>query len=155
MVRKNFEDVVQVVNLLKMRGTISDFELTIIKNKSESEVAEILRESEIYLSFGTQEGCPMPPTEAMACGCIVVGYDGWGGREYFQPEFSYPIKTGDIVTFAATVELVAEMCRRNRPLVEEMGKKAARYVKEHYSMEREKQDVIEFWSGLTRQQVNS
>jgi hypothetical protein len=150
MVRKNFEDVVQVVNLLRTRRAISDFELANLKNKSEAEVAAVLRESEIFLSFGTQEGCPMPPTEAMACGCIVIGYDGWGGREYFKPEFSYPIPTGDIVTFAETVELVAEMSRRTPALVEEMGKKAACYVRENYSMERERQDVIEFWTGLIR-----
>jgi glycosyltransferase involved in cell wall biosynthesis len=155
MPRKNFEDIVQVVNLLKIRRSIPDFDWAIIKNMPESEVARTLRESQIFLSFGTEEGCPMPPTEAMACGCIVIGYDGWGGREYFKPEFSYPIQTGDILKFATTIESVAKLCRRDPASVTEMGATAARYVRDHYSMERERQDVIQFWTALTQQHLES
>jgi hypothetical protein len=148
MVGKSFKDVVQVVNLLKVRRTVSDFQLTIIKDMTESEVAKTLRDSEIFLSFGTQEGFSMPPTEAMACGCIVIGYDGWGGREYFKSEFSYPILTGDIITFASTIEKVADRFRRNPESMAEMGASAARYVSQHYSLERERQDIVDFWNKL-------
>ena len=37
-----------------------------------------LRESAIFLSFSLREGLPLPPAEAMACGCVVIGFHGFG-----------------------------------------------------------------------------
>jgi hypothetical protein len=32
---------------------------------------------------GIVRGFRFPPAEAMLCGCVVVGYHGKGGQEYF------------------------------------------------------------------------
>jgi hypothetical protein len=47
-------------------------------------VAEALKHSHIFLATGFPEGCPLPPLEAMACGCLVVGYAGFGGFDYMR-----------------------------------------------------------------------
>ncbi len=49
---------------------------------SREKVAEELKKSNIFLNIGYPEGFPFPPLEAMACGCIVVGYTGGGGNEF-------------------------------------------------------------------------
>jgi len=46
-------------------------------------VADILRSSRVFLSFSQREGFGLPPLEALACGCAVVGYHGFGGRALF------------------------------------------------------------------------
>ena len=74
MPRKNAADVVQVLNLLKFRGALRGFELAPIHGQPERQVAAVLGEALVFLSFGHPEGCPLPPLEAMACGCVVVGY---------------------------------------------------------------------------------
>ena len=61
--------------------------------RSEAAVADILRESQVFLSFGHPEGFGLPPAEALACGCLVIGYHGGGGREYFGPAGAYPAGT--------------------------------------------------------------
>jgi len=66
-----------------------------IMNMTEEQTAEILGESTIYLSLSSMESFGLVPIEAMASGCIVVGFHGYGGREYagaengfwFSPEF--------------------------------------------------------------------
>ena len=68
---------------------LADFRIRPIVNLDETGVAACLRESLIFLSLGQHEGLPLPPAEAMACGAIVVGYDGFGGREYMRPEFGF------------------------------------------------------------------
>jgi glycosyltransferase involved in cell wall biosynthesis len=47
-------------------------------------VAEALASAHIFLATGFPEGCPLPPLEAMACGCLPVGYMGFGGADYMR-----------------------------------------------------------------------
>jgi hypothetical protein len=47
-------------------------------------VAETLQSAHIFLATGFPEGCPLPPLEAMACGCLPVGYMGFGGADYMR-----------------------------------------------------------------------
>ena len=55
-----------------------------IRNKSHAEVADILRNADIFLATGFPEGCPLPPLEAMASGCVVTGFSGFGGWDYMR-----------------------------------------------------------------------
>jgi hypothetical protein len=55
-----------------------------IENRSPDEVAEMLRSCHVFLATGFPEGCPLPPLEAMACGCLVAGYAGFGGFDYMR-----------------------------------------------------------------------
>ena len=59
--------------------------------------------------------------EAMASGCVVIGYHGRGGKEYFQRSFSYPIEAGDIVGFAKAVESVLAREKESRGQLERPG----------------------------------
>jgi hypothetical protein len=47
-------------------------------------VARVLQESHIFLATGFPEGCPLPPLEAMSCGCLPVGFGGLGGWDYMR-----------------------------------------------------------------------
>ncbi|GAB7079637.1 glycosyltransferase family protein [Megalodesulfovibrio paquesii] len=61
-------------------------------------VAAALRRSQIFLATGFPEGCPLPPLEAMASGCLVTGFAGHGGWDYLRqawdglpgPWFAHP-----------------------------------------------------------------
>lgn len=57
-----------------------------ISGKAESEVAQLLAESAVFLALGRLEGFGLPPIEAMASGCIVVGFTGDGGRSFATTE---------------------------------------------------------------------
>jgi glycosyltransferase involved in cell wall biosynthesis len=112
------------------------------------EAAALLRDCAVFLSFGQPEGCPLPPLEAMACGCVVIGYHGYGGREYFRLELSYPVPVGDTIPFARTVEGVLQAYRNNPAPLQRQGAQAAAFVREHYSPAREEQDIVSFWRGI-------
>ncbi|MBU1230079.1 MAG: glycosyltransferase family 1 protein [Proteobacteria bacterium] len=47
-------------------------------------VAEALQSAHIFLATGFPEGFSLPPLEAMACGCLPVGYMGFGGSDYMR-----------------------------------------------------------------------
>jgi len=148
MPRKNAADALQVLGILKLHGSLDDFNVVAIENKNEAGVADILKESMFFLSFGYPEGCPLPPAEAMASGCIVVGYDGFGGREYFDECFSYPVPVGDITGFADTVEKLVNLYSESPDVLKEKGKMASAYVRENYSPKKEQEDILNIWNKL-------
>lgn len=53
-------------------------------------VAKILQTSDVFLATGFPEGCPLPPLEAMACGCLCVGFSGFGGLDYMRDARNSP-----------------------------------------------------------------
>jgi hypothetical protein len=148
MTRKNAQDALQVVNILKFRGALDGFEICIIDNEKEADVARIMRESLIFLSFSYAEGFSLPPAEAMACGAIVIGYHGMGGREFFDPDYSYPIPNADIIHFAKTVESVIGLYRADPAGLADKGRHASEHILKTYTYERERQDIFTFWDEM-------
>lgn len=55
-----------------------------IHGRSREEVAGLLRSSHIFLATGFPEGCPLPPLEALASGCLLAGFGGFGGWDYMR-----------------------------------------------------------------------
>jgi len=148
MPRKHAEDAVQVVNLLKHRGALAGWRVVPVDGMPEPEVAGVLARCAVFLSFGQQEGGPLPPLEAMACGCVVVGYHGRSGREYFREEFSRPVEAGDVVGFAQAAEGVLRAFDADPVGVRVMGERAAAYVRDHYSPEREAMSILAAWEFI-------
>lgn len=151
---KNRADALQVINILKFRGVLKDWELVPFINVPQREVARIFRDSLIFLSFGYPEGFGLPAAEAMASGCLVVGFHGGGGREFFRPEFSYPIDQGDIVSFAKTVEKIITDYDAAPECFIRKGLMAANFIREQYSPENEETDVLTAWKTIFELQRN-
>jgi hypothetical protein len=145
MPRKNPQDAEQVLMMLRLRGVLDDWTITPIDGMNEGEVAKVLGESSVFLSFGHPEGCPLPPAEAMLAGAIVVGYHGMGGREYVRSEHAYPIPVGDVRAFVETAERVL---REDPRALDATAERAATFIRETYPPEREEAEVLAFWRDL-------
>ncbi|MEF3697000.1 glycosyltransferase family 1 protein [Desulfolutivibrio sp.] len=87
MPRKNKALADQIHRLVQARRpqTGLPIRFTPIQDMTQAQVATALGQSHIFLAVGFPEGCPLPPLEAMACGCLVVGYAGLGGLDYLRP----------------------------------------------------------------------
>lgn len=114
-----------------------------IEGVRESRVAEIMGQSQVFLSLGRNEGFGLPPVEAMASGCLVVGFVADGGREYADPSNGLWCDPEDYI---AVVDRLAEALDGfetgdSQPIVEAAQATAARF--NLASMER---DLVDFWT---------
>lgn len=154
MMGKHPEDIEQVINILKFKGLLRDYELILIQDMSPTQVAAVLKESLIFLSFGYPEGFSLPPAEAMSCGCIVVGYHGFGGKEYFNREYCYPVEHGNIISFVENIKEVIETNETNPVDLQAKGKQASSFITTQYSLQNEEQDLINVWKDLVNNSRN-
>jgi hypothetical protein len=95
------------------------WELVAIQNASESEVADLLFDSSIFMSFSEFEGLPLPPLEAAIAGNLVIGYTGQGAREYWSAPNFHEIQQGDIIGFVGAVD--AGVLAFDRGLINRLG----------------------------------
>ena len=96
---RKLPDHAEMVYFLLKEHLPEDWSLVPVVNKSEDEVANLLSESSIFLSFSDLEGFGLPPLEAAFCGNMVVGYTGQGGKEYFDPPVFHEVQNGDFVKY--------------------------------------------------------
>lgn len=145
MPRKRADDAHQVLRLLAAHGSLEGWEVVPIEDRSEAETAGLLRSCSVFLSFSAQEGFGLPPAEAMACGCYVVGFPGLGGREYFDPAFSSPIEEDDVLAFAKEATAVLE---DDPATLAKRASSASAYVLSRYSLNGQREDLLAFFLRL-------
>jgi len=93
-----------------------------IDNLQREQVAMRLRGAHIYLSTSVQEGLGLPPLEAMAAGCLVVGFAGGGGLDYATSANGIWLPDEDPWALADALLMTIQGCnfprsrRTNRPI---------------------------------------
>jgi len=151
MARKRTKEVTSIVHTIKARNFLPNWDLRCIRNASIEEVASILRESAIFLSFAHQEGFGLPLQEALLCGAAVVGYHGFAGKEIFRSApLIEEIREGDTMQFVSTVEQMALKIEENPSFYQEMEKKNAEYVLNAYNEEQEREDLKQIFAHLIK-----
>jgi glycosyltransferase involved in cell wall biosynthesis len=133
-----------------MRGCLERWEPVEINDLSESATAEALRTSSIFLSFSEQEGFGLPPAEAMASGCYVVGYTGLAGREYFDAAICTPVEEGNVLAFAMAVEQAMGRYEADPRAFRQIGLSAAARINARYSRQALREDLTSFYQSLPR-----
>ena len=88
------------------------------------------------------------PAEAMKAGCIVVGYAGVGGEEYFTAETGVKVPDSDFpALIAATRATVAEY-DRDPSRLDALRRRASDFITKTYSKDNFEQSVLRAWKGI-------
>ena len=124
------------------------FEIVPIEGRPQSEVAELIAESLIFLAVSLMEGFGLPAAEAMACGSVVVGYDAFGGRDFLRPDVAFPVPTGDVVALAHELEKVIALESSDPEILRARVRAAHELVASRYSPARQELELVRFWRGL-------
>lgn len=149
MPRRGLDELVQLIRILDSRGALDDWELVAIDGMTEAETAAILRRSAVFLALNQRGGFGLPPLEAMASGCIVVGFHGGCGRVYMRPGAALAIDDGEIIIFAQQLESVLERYGHDQEL-DRMCQSAVALVKSEFTTESEKVDIVAVFGDALR-----
>lgn len=150
MPRRRRDELQDVLTMLSDSGALSGWTVESIEWRSEGEVAQWLKKSAIFMSGSYMEGFGMPPAEAMACGCLVVGWHGVAGQEFFLPEITRVAAETD--TFSVFLEM-KKVLSMELSEISEIGTKASEYIRREYSSEKEADSVMRAWNGIIKPSV--
>lgn len=76
---------------------------------SEAETARLMGEAGVFLSLSRMESFGLTPLEAMACGCVVAGFTGLGGREYANERNGFWAEEDDFPACARQLSRAIEL----------------------------------------------
>jgi Glycosyl transferases group 1 len=147
------DDIAAMRHILRSRGLLERWELVAISGRTEHETAEIMRSCPIFVSFSEHEGFGLPPAEAMASGCYVIGYPGVAGREFFHDTYCHPVAEQDL---HALVRAVCEACalyEADPATLLDFGRVASQAITSRYSVARQRQALIDFYGPMISGEV--
>lgn len=180
MPRKNKALALQIqslTNALLQTHGLGAVKFIAIDGMTLPEVAKALQTCSIYLSTGFPEGFGLPALEAMASGCVPVGFSGLGGFEYmrnhersqlnwqlaplrsvlYNPPCPLPAKAwganglyvadGDVSGCAIALAAATEMAQKNSPLWMELQNNA-RLTAQAYTEEARATTAKTLWPEL-------
>lgn len=133
MSRRRASDLAATVQLLRRSPAMRGWKFDDISGVGRDDVAARLGRAAIFLAGSDREGFGLPPAEAMASGCYVIGFTGDGGREFMLEDHCSVIQDQNLVAFAGEVERIAQLWDRDRASVGRKTELARQFVRSHYS----------------------
>lgn len=127
---------------------LADIPWQAIDGQTEAVTSALLGQAAFFLSLSpTYEGFGLPPLEAMACGCLVVGFHGIGGRIYATPDNGLWIPDGDHLAAIDALAVGVRWWRDNDPAMTAMigrGQETA----SQYGLDKQFQGVVTAWAKI-------
>ena len=149
MPRKRPKDAIEILEKFKLRFPHhADFEFYKINNLAEGKVAEVLGESEIFLSLNYREGLGLPPLEAMASGCVIVGFHGGGGKEYTSNYNGLWLERRDIEAYVSLLGKLCEIVKEAGPSYRSLLEHGYKTQK-NFSTGKFESNLLSFWKNFS------
>ena len=148
MPRKRAEEAGFVTAALRAMPELDGWEIVEIDGMTPEQVADILRDTLIFLSFSEQEGFGLPPAEAMLAGCVVVGYAGIGGEEFFSDETAIQIADSDFPAMIEAARATVVEYDRDPSRLDTLRRKASDFIGRTYTKENFEDSVLRTWKAI-------
>ncbi len=137
---------------LQREGRGADIEVVCIEDRPLEEYARILRQSHIWLTTALVHGFPRSTLEAMACGCLCVGYAGTCGKDLIKPAGIragnfLAVSDGDLLALAMQLAEAIQAVHTGSGMVETVVESGIRTAARS-TLEREEQSVVQAWERL-------
>ena len=148
MPRKLRSESLRVTGILSQSPALRDVPIVAIENMTNEARDQVLNESLIFLSFSHMEGFGLPPAEAMAAGCLVIGYTGVGGNEYFTDETGFVMEQHDGPGLIRKVCDVVQTYRTDPTPLDRLRAHAASVIGTRYTETIAMQSLLQAWDAV-------
>lgn len=137
-----------VAAALDGRPELVGYRLEAIDNLPREEVSERLQRSRFFLSLQKHESIGFPAAEAMAAGCIVVGYTGLGGREYFDTTTGIPVTEDDTAGLVAALLATVREHAKDPAKFEALRRHASAEINRRYAHDQFEDALLRIWREI-------
>lgn len=148
MPRKRREEGALIDSALRARGHIGDYALEALDGMPRDAISRRLQESRFFISLQKHESIGFPAAEAMAAGCVVVGYTGLGGREYFDETTGIPVTEDDTYGVVAALEAAIAEYEADPTRLDALRTHASQEINRRYSGEAFERALLDIWANL-------
>lgn len=133
-------------------GFFTRYEWSQLKDLSEEEYSRQLVDSRIFLATSPQEGMPTSILEAMASGCIVVGFSGIGGNDFMvgkgEEQNCVLVENGDMPNLGKKIEEVIFSFRKDDHTFEHIIQNGLTTAKQFGDFNKEGESLKNFFLSL-------
>ncbi len=138
-----------VEKMLRARGGPSgSVPFVRLKNLTTDQYARRLRRASFFVTTSTAEGVHRSVLEAMACGCICIGFDGLGAGDYIVPEGRRQnfvrVAAMDFISLAKAFDSLVEQTRANDPRIARIRENAMETAS-RFTVAAEAESILDFW----------
>lgn len=147
MGRKHGDHARKVALMASQHPQLKGVKFEELPRMNHADVATALQEALLFLSCGHPEGFGLPLAEAIACGCLVVGYHGLGGRDFALPHMR-AVEFGDLLGLLEGISLeLARFDASPRDVIHERLM-ASKTIQERYGLDQEQACCLRTWAHL-------
>ena len=147
--RKHVDHARKVALMASQHPRLKHLKFQELPRMQHEEVASALRGSLLFLSCGHPEGFGLPLAEAIACGCMVVGYHGLAGRDFALP-YMQVVEFGDLLGLMRGVVKELDRFDAAPEAVIQERLKASEAILQTYSLEAELECCLRTWANICR-----
>jgi len=123
---------------------LADVPWRAIDNLPEKDVATVLKQSGIYLSLNQFESFGLSSLEAMACGCLVTGFTGFGAREYATTDNGFWAAEADVLEACEKLAQAVRLTQERWSLYQYMIERGIQTA-QGYSRAAFRERLIAYW----------
>jgi glycosyltransferase involved in cell wall biosynthesis len=138
--------------LSRKGGPLNGYQWLPLRNLAEDVYARHLRAAAVYLTTTTQEAMNVSVLEAMACGCLVVGYSGVGGNAYMvgqgEGQNCFLVENGNLPLLGETLERVLRNLADDPQRYDQIRNKAVATAQAFQDPAREAQSLRAFFDTV-------
>lgn len=126
-----------------------EYSWLVLREMDEATYAQNLRASSIYLATTLQEGMHVSILEALACGCLVIGYSGIGGSDYLvgsgDQQNAILVENGNLPLLGQTLEKVLLDWQKQPHLYDKIIQNGIGTARQYQNLESEAEGLKNFY----------
>ena len=145
--RKHADHARKVALMASQHPRLKHLDFQELPRMQHKEVARAMQEALLFLSCGHPEGFGLPLAEAIACGCLVVGYHGLAGRDFALPHMQV-VEFGDLLGLLKGVEQELTRFDAAPEAVIQERLAASEAILQTYSLEAELNCCLRTWANI-------
>ena len=129
------------------------YEWTPLRNLDERSYADAMRKTSVFVTTTMQEGLHRSVLEAMACGCLVIGFDAIGGADFMAGEGAghncLSVENGNLLRLGQVLEDTLQQLQRMPGAFDAIRANAVATAQRYQDVDAERESLIAFFAELS------